>query len=463
MRKDYNLEKRRYIISGFIVVIALIYIARLVSLQVLDSKYKEYADSNAFLRKAVYPSRGIIYDRDGRLVVYNQPAYDVMMIPRDVKEFDTLDFCRAINITPEDLRKRFIDMKDKRRNPGYSSYSPQRLLTHLSAEEYGRLQEKLYRFPGFYIQKRILREYNYRTAANVLGNIREVAQKDIDKDPYYMPGDYIGDIGIEHTYEEYLRGSKGAEVLMRDALGRIQGRYEDGALDRDAVAGKNIKLSLNIELQQYAESLMVNKKGAVVAIEPSTGEILCLVSAPSYDPRLLVGRERGKNYNEMMRDLDKPLFNRAIQAVYPPGSTFKPTQGLILLEENIITTGTMFPCAHGFISGGLRVGCHGHGSPLPLKPALQTSCNAYFCWGFKAMIDKRSKYGSSANAFEIWKTTSSQWATATNSALTCPANTEATYQIPKPITDITVKVTGAPTLLSRFLSARERSLQHRCR
>ena len=290
-----------------------------------------------------------------------------------------------------------------------------------------------------------------------------MAQKDIDKDPYYMPGDYIGDIGIEHTYEEYLRGSKGAEVLMRDALGRIQGRYEDGALDRDAVAGKNIKLSLNIELQQYAESLMVNKKGAVVAIEPSTGEILCLVSAPSYDPRLLVGRERGKNYNEMMRDLDKPLFNRAIQAVYPPGSTFKPTQGLILLEENIITTGTMFPCAHGFISGGLRVGCHGHGSPLPLKPALQTSCNAYFCWGFKAMIDKRSKYGSSANAFEIWKTTSSQWATATNSALTCPANTEATYQIPKPITDITVKVTGAPTLLSRFLSARERSLQHRCR
>lgn len=403
MRKDYNLEKRRYVIGGFIVIIAMIYIFRLVSLQVFDSKYKEYADSNAFLRKAVYPSRGIIYDRDGRLVVYNQPAYDVMMIPRDVKEFDTLDFCRALNITPEDLRKRFVDMKDKRRNPGYSSYSPQKLLTHLTAEEYGRLQEKLYRFPGFYIQKRILREYKYKTAANVLGNIREVSQKDIDKDPYYMPGDYIGDIGIEHTYEEHLRGTKGAEVLMRDALGRIQGRYEEGALDRDAVAGKNIKLSLNIELQQYAESLMMNKKGAVVAIEPSTGEILCLVSAPSYDPSLLIGRERGANYNKMMADPDKPLFNRAIQATYPPGSTFKPTQGLILLEEGIITTGTMFPCHHGFISGGLRVGCHGHGSPLPLKPALQTSCNAYFCWGFKAMIDKRGKYGSSANAFDIWK------------------------------------------------------------
>ncbi len=403
MRKDYNLEKRRYVIGGFIVIIALIYIVRLFNLQVLDTTYKNSADSNAFLRKAVYPSRGIIYDRDGRLVVYNQPAYDVMMIPRDVKDFDTLDFCRAVNIAPEDLRKRIADMKDKRRNPGYSTYSPQRLLTHLTAEEYGRLQEKLYRFPGFYIQKRILREYNYRAAANVLGNVREVAQKDIDKDPYYMAGDYIGDIGIEHTYEEYLRGTKGAEVLMRDALGRIQGRYEEGALDRDAVAGRNIKLSLNIELQQYAESLMVNKKGAVVAIEPSTGEILCLVSAPTYDPRLLVGRERGANYNKMMKDLDKPLFNRAIQATYPPGSTFKPTQGLILLEEGIINTGTMFPCSHGFISGGLRVGCHGHGSPLPLKPALQTSCNAYFCWGFKAMIDKKSKYGTSAKAFDIWK------------------------------------------------------------
>lgn len=403
MRKDYNLEKRRYVISGFIVVIALIYICRLVNLQVFESKYKENADSNAFLRKAVYPSRGIIYDRDGRLVVYNQPAYDVMMIPRDVKEFDTLDFCRALNITPEELRGHIANMKDRRRNPGYSSYSPQRLLTHLTAGEYGRLQEKLYRFPGFYIQKRILREYNYKSAANVLGNIREVSKKDIDRDPYYMSGDYIGDIGIEHTYEKQLRGTKGVEVLMRDALGRIQGKYEDGALDRDAVSGKNIKLSLNIELQQYAESLMVNKKGAVVAIEPSTGEILCLVSAPTYDPSLLVGRERGKNYNKMMRDHDKPLFNRAIQATYPPGSTFKPTQGLILLEEGIITTGTQFPCSHGFVSGGLRVGCHSHGAPLPLKPALQTSCNAYFCWGFKAMIDKRSRYGSSANAFEIWK------------------------------------------------------------
>ena len=403
MRKDYNLAKRQYVIGGFIVIIAIIYVLRLFNLQVMEAKYKDFADSNAFLRKAVYPSRGIIYDRDGRLVVYNQPAYDVMVIPRDIKEFDTIDFCQAVNITPEDLVKRMEDMRDKRRNPGWSPYSPQKLLTHLSAEEYGRLQEKLYRFPGFYIQKRILREYNYKCASNVLGNIREVAPADMENDPYYMRGDYMGDIGVEHTYEKYLRGVKGTEVLMRDALGRIQGRYEDGALDRDAVAGKNIKLSLNIELQQYAESLMVNKKGAVVAIEPSTGEVLCLVTAPSYDPTLLVGRDRGNNYNKLMTDLDKPLLNRAIQATYPPGSTFKPTQGLIFMQEGIITPNTPFPCSHGFVLGRLRVGCHAHGSPLTLKPALQTSCNAYFCWGLKAMIDKKSKYGTYANAFDVWK------------------------------------------------------------
>ena len=403
MRKDYNLAKRQYVIGGFIVIIAIIYVIRLFNLQVMEDKYKDSADSNAFLRKAVYPSRGIIYDRDGRLVVYNQPAYDVMIIPRDIKDFDTLDFCRAVNITPEDLVKRMEDMRDRRRNPGWSPYSPQKLLSHLSAEEYGRLQEKLYRFPGFYIQKKILREYNYKCASNVLGNIREVGPSDMEKDPYYARGDYMGDVGVENTYERFLRGVKGTEVLMRDALGRIQGRYEEGALDREAVAGKNIKLSLNIELQQYAESLMVNKKGAVVAIEPSTGEVLCLVTAPSYDPSLLVGRERGNNYNKMMRDLDKPLLNRAIQATYPPGSTFKPTQGLIFLQEGIITPSTPYPCYHGFVLGRLKVGCHGHGSPLPLKPALQTSCNAYFCWGLKNMIDKKGKYGTVAKAFDVWK------------------------------------------------------------
>ena len=403
MRKDYNLARRRYVIVGFIVVIAIIYLLRLFDLQVLDTRYKDYADSNAFLRKAIYPSRGIIYDRDGGVVVFNQPAYDVMLIPRDVQPFDTLDFCSTLQITREQFDKRMSDMRDKRLNPGYSSYSPQTFMTHLSPEDYGRLQEKMYRFPGFFIQKRILRQYNYNVAANVLGNIREVNQKDIERDPYYSSGDYTGDLGVEKSYESYLRGEKGVEMLIRDARGKIQGRYENGAHDRRAVSGRNLRLALDIELQAYAESLMVNKIGAVVAIEPKTGEILAMVSSPTYDPSLLVGRQRGANYSLLIKVHYKPLYDRALKGAYPPGSTFKPSQGLILQQEGIINLSTPYPCYHGYISGGLRVGCHAHGSPITLKPALQTSCNAFFCWGFKAMVDKRSKYGSSAEAFEVWK------------------------------------------------------------
>lgn len=403
MRKNYNLEKRKYVIGGFIVLIAVVYLVRLFDLQINDARYKERADSNAFLKKTVYPSRGLMYDRNGELVVFNQPAYDVMLIPRDVQPFDTADFCATLNITPDALRKRFADMRDKRLNPGYSSYTPQKLITQLSSQDYGRLQEKLYRFPGFFIQKRILRQYNYATAANVLGNIREVNADDIERDEYYAAGDYTGDLGVEKSYESYLRGHKGVEILIRDARGRIQGRYDGGAHDVAPVSGRDLRLSLDIKLQQYAESLMVGKRGAVVAIEPATGEILCLVSSPTYDPRLLVGRQRGENYRRLVNDETWPLFDRALMGAYPPGSTFKPTQGLIFLQEGIIDLHTTYPCYHGYISGGLRVGCHGHASPLPLKPALQTSCNAFFCWGFKAMIDRRSKYGSSANAFEVWK------------------------------------------------------------
>jgi len=403
VRKNYNLEKRKYIVGGFIVLIALIYLIRLFDLQINEVKYKKSADSNAFLRKTIYPSRGIIYDRNGELVVFNQPAYDVMLIPREVEPFDTVDFCATLNITRGQFDRRMADMKDRRINRGYSTYTPQRFMTALSSEDYGRLQEKLYRFPGFFIQKRILRQYNHSTAANVLGNIREVSADDIERDDYYAPGDYTGDLGIEKSYEPYLRGVKGVEILMRDAHGRIQGRYEDGAYDVAPVPGRELRLSLDIKLQEYAESLMVGKRGAVVAIEPATGEILCMVSSPTYDPNSLVGRQRGENYRKLVNDPAWPLFDRALMGAYPPGSTFKPTQGLIFLQENIIDLNTAYPCHGGYINGGLRVGCHAHGSPLPLKPALQTSCNAYFCWGFKAMIDRRSKYGSSAAAFETWK------------------------------------------------------------
>jgi len=404
VRKDYNLEKRRYVIGGFILIIAIIYLVRLFGLQVADDKYKAFAENNAFLRKVQFPSRGLMYDRNGELVVYNQPAYDVMMIPRDIKGLDTLDFCKTLGITRENFDERMADVK---KSAGYSVYTPQRFMSHLSARDYGRLQEKLYRYPGFFTQKRILRQYNYRAAANVLGNIREVNQRDLDKDEagYYRAGDYIGDLGVERSYEEYLRGDKGVEILMRDANGRIQGRYEEGALDVEPHSGRNLTLSLDIKLQEYAESLMVNKIGAIVAIEPKTGEILCMVSAPTYDPTLLIGRERGKNYLKLTDpdNIDRPMYDRALQGYYPPGSTFKPGQALILLQEDIINLNTAYPCYHGYINGGLKVGCHGHGSPIPVKPALQTSCNAFFCWGFKNMIDRRSKYGSPAKAFEVWK------------------------------------------------------------
>ncbi len=400
MRKDYNLEKRKYVIGGFITVIVLIYLIRLFCLQIGDDKYKESADSNAFLKRVIYPARGLMYDRKGKLVVFNKPAYDVMIIPKDVGEFDTIELCSALEITREELLERWKEMKNPRKNPGYSAYTPQKLITHLSQQDYGRLQEKLYLFPGFFIQKRTVREYAYPAAANILGNIREVSAGDIERDRYYRRGDYTGDLGIEKSYEKALRGEKGMEILMKDAFGRIKGKYEDGIHDISPQSGHNLKLSIDIELQQYGEQLMRNKIGAIVAIEPSTGEILALVSSPSYDPSLLVGRERGKNYAKLVKDSLKPLYDRAIQGAYPPGSTFKPTQGLIFLQEGIVNLSTAYPCYHGYVNG-LRVGCHGHGSPIALKPALQTSCNAYFCWGFKNMIDKRST--KPGDQFEKWK------------------------------------------------------------
>lgn len=400
MRKDYRLEKRKYVIGGFICIIVLIYLIRLLVLQVGDDKYKESAESNAFLKRVIYPARGLMYDRNGKLVVFNKPAYDVMIIPKDVKEFDTVALCSSLDITKDELLQKWEEMKNPRKNPGYSAYTPQKLISHLSQEDYGKLQEKLYLFPGFFIQKRTVREYAFPSAANILGNIREVSAADIERDRYYRRGDYTGDLGVEKSYENALRGVKGMEILMKDAHGRIKGKYEDGIHDISPQSGHNLTLSIDMDLQQYGEQLMKGKIGAIVAIEPSTGEILALVSSPSYDPSLLVGRDRGKNYASLVRDPLKPLYDRALQGAYPPGSTFKPTQGLIFLQEGIVSLQTMYPCYHGYVNG-LRVGCHGHASPISLKPALQTSCNAYFCWGFKNMIDKRGTKPSVQ--FEKWK------------------------------------------------------------
>lgn len=401
-KKDYTLEKRKYIIGGAVILIVLIYSLRLFELQILSDHYKKNADSNAFFNRIQYPSRGAIYDRNGKLMVFNQPSYDVSFIPKEVITLDTLDFCRTLNITSEYFKKRMEDIRDRKQNPGYSRYTHQMFMTRLSAEETGVFQEKLFKFPGFYIQRRTIRQYSNDAAAHVLGDIGEVSKKEIENDNYYKRGDYIGKLGVERSYEEYLRGEKGVEVLLRDAHGRIQGRYRDGEYDKASVPGKNLTLSLDVELQLLAEELMQNKLGAIVAIEPKTGEILCMLSAPTYDPAIMVGRQRGYNQLELQKDPKRPLFNRSIMAAYPPGSTFKTAQGLTFLQEGAIEKETAFPCHNAFLYGGLRVGCHGHGSPVPFIPSLSTSCNAYYCWGLVRMLSS-SKYESVNDAFNIWK------------------------------------------------------------
>lgn len=375
-------------IGGFISLLVVIYVIRLFGLQLGDHTYRENADSNAFFKKVLYPMRGLIYDRNGRLVVYNQPAYDLMVTPREAVDFDTLQLCKILGMSRADFDALWAEMKDTRKNPGYSSYTQQKLLSQLSQEDYGRIQEKLSLFPGFDISRRAVRQYSTTAGASVLGNIREVNATDIEKDQYYRAGDYTGDLGVEKSYEKQLRGVKGVNIFMKDVHGRIKGPYENGIHDQEPVSGHNLTLGIDWDLQEYGERLMQGKSGAIVAIEPKTGEVLALVTSPNYDPSLLLGRERGKNYAKLVKDPTKPLFNRAIQAAYPPGSTFKPTQGLIFLQEKVITPHTSYPCAHGYVNG-LRVRCHSHAAPLSLVPAIATSCNAFFCWGFKYMIDRK--------------------------------------------------------------------------
>ena len=385
-------------------LIILVYIVRLFSLQIMSDDYKKNADSNAFLKKIDFPARGVITDRNGKLMVYNQPSYDIMIVVNEAKDkLDTLDFCNTLGITQEDFNKRMAVIKDRSRNPGYSRFTQQLFMTQLSDREYSVFQEKLFRFPGIYVQRRSIRQYQYSMGAHILGDVAEVSQKDIDADDYYQPGDYIGKQGVERHYEKQLRGEKGVQILLRDARGRLKGSYQNGRFDRKPVAGKNLTLSIDMELQALGERLMEGKIGSIVAIEPATGEVLCMVSSPTYDPRSMVGRSRSKNHLRLSRDPWRPLLNRSIQGQYPPGSTFKTTQGLTFLSEGIITPSTPYGCAHGFNYRGLHVGCHGHASPLPLAPALSTSCNAFFCWGLVHMIGNRAKYGSVQNAMNTWR------------------------------------------------------------
>lgn len=385
------------------IVVVLVFLVRLLALQIMSDDYKKNADSNALLKKIQYPSRGNIYDRNDNLLVFNQAAYDITVVMKEIAELDSLDLCETLGITPEFLRERFKEIKDRRRNPGYSPYTNQVFLTQLSAKECGVFQEKLFKFPGFYIQRRTIRQYGYSAGAHILGDIGEVSRKEMEEDDYYISGDFIGKLGVERFYEKQLRGEKGVEILLRDVRGRIQGNYMEGKFDKSPVAGKNLTLGLDINLQMLGERLLEGKIGSIVAIEPSTGEVLCMVSSPTYDPHLMIGRNRGKNHLKMVSDPWKPLLNRAIMGTYPPGSTFKTTQALTFLQEGIIVPGTPFPCSGGFNFRGLHVGCHGHPSPLTLIPAIATSCNGYFCWGLYYMIGARQKYGTVQRAMNTWR------------------------------------------------------------
>ena len=400
----YDYTNRRYVIGGAAIIIVVVYIIRLFTLQIMSEDYQKSADTNAFLKQTEYPARGAIFDRNGKLLVYNQPSYDIMVVMNEAREhLDTLELCEALGITREYFDKRMADIKDRNKNPGYSSYTQQTFITQLDEQDFAVFREKLFRFPGFYVQRRALRQYQYACGAHVLGDVAEVSQGDIDNDDYYVRGDYIGKLGVERSYEKQLRGEKGVQILLRDAHGRVQGHYQNGKYDRKAVAGKNLTLSIDVDLQMLGERLMEGKIGAIVAIEPKTGEVLCMVSSPSYDPRIMTGRKRGKNHLALQRNVWKPLLNRSIMGQYPPGSTFKTSQALTFLTEGIITPHTTYGCSHGFSFKGLHVGCPGHASPLPVVPALSTSCNAFFCWGLYHMMGNRKKYGRPLNAMNVWR------------------------------------------------------------
>ena len=402
MNDDFKYDNRRFVIGGIVIAIIAVFIVRLFSLQILSKEYKEQGDNNAFLNKTIYPSRGVIYDRNGRLLVFNQPAYDVLVCMREINNLDTLAFCQALNITQEQFDKRMADIKNRTLNPGYSRHTEQVFLSQLTAKDCAQLIEQLYKFKGFSTRLRTIRQYNYPNAGHLLGDMGEVSKKDMANDDYYSRGDYIGKQGVESFYEKELRGKKGVEILLRDAHGRIQGNYMDGAYDVDAVPGKNLTLSIDMELQALGERLMTNKIGSIVAIEPSTGEVLCMVSSPSFDPHELIGRQRGSNHQKLSSDKRKPLLNRAIMGTYPPGSTFKTSQALTYLQEGIITPETLLPCTHGFVLGSLHVGCHDGYASWSVIPAIATSCNGFFCWGLYRMMGA-SKYGSVQNAMTVWK------------------------------------------------------------
>ena len=386
---------RKVLLPSMIIIAASLLVLRLFYLQVINDSFKLKSDNNAIKIQYDYPERGYIYDRNGKLLVANQPSYDIMVIPRDVKNLDTLEFCQLLAITKEEFIKKIEKAKV------YSPRLPSLFLAQLNKSEFAAFQEKIRKFEGFYFQKRSLRDYQVNFGANVFGGITQVNDKLIEKNPYYNSGDLIGKQGVEESYEEILRGIKGVKYIQKDKFNREIGSFKEGKYDTIAVQGEDINLTIDMELQKYGEELMINKRGGIVAIEPKTGEILALVTAPNYDPAILVGRQRSKNYTMLYRDsIAKPLYDRGLLAEYPPGSPFKILTGLVGLQENVITTDTRFMCNHGFAyAPGRFQRCHCGGGSRDLNVGVYKSCNAYFSNVYLKTI---GKYNNTPYAVDVW-------------------------------------------------------------
>tara|TARA_B100000795_G_scaffold74419_1_gene52796 strand:- start:57989 stop:59854 length:1866 start_codon:yes stop_codon:yes gene_type:complete len=388
---------RKFLLLLIVLVTGLVFTGRLFYLQIYDTSFAKLSENNAVKTEYDFPQRGYIFDRNGSLLVQNQPSYDVMVIPREVKEFDTLAFCDLLKISKETLLKKLRVARH------YSPRLASPIIPQLTKEEYATLSEKIHKYGGFFIQKRSLRDYEVSHSANVLGYIREVDQNIIDRNPAYEMGEIIGMTGIEKQYEQTLRGTKGVKYIQKDRFNREIGQYKDGVFDTLPARGKDITLTIDAVLQAYGEKLFSNKRGGIVALEPKTGEILSLVTAPYFDPSLLVGRERSKNFTKLYYDtIAIPLFDRGLKAEYPPGSPFKTLTALIAMQENVVSLSERIECRGGYYYGkrGRKLGCHEHKSPLNLQGGIAKSCNTYFCTVYKRVIEK---YNSPQEGIDNWR------------------------------------------------------------
>jgi len=395
MINDSQYHSRSRIILIIFLGIGLVFLLRLFYIQIIDPNYKIFAENNSIRREVIFPPRGIIYDRKGKIMVRNETFYDVMVVPAKTENFDTSILCKTLELDEVEFKLNFQKLL------GGNKFLPAAVVRQITQTQYGKFQERLFDFRGFFIQPRMARTYPIASASHLIGYLGEVNDDDIAANDYYKLGDFTGKSGLEKSYEKELRGTKGERKILVDVLNREQGRYLNGEQDVNSVAGKDLHTGIDLEFQQYAEKLMAGKRGSVVAIEPSTGEIIALVSTPDYDLNVLQGRNRAKNYRRLLLDPDKPLFNRAISAMYPPGSTLKPVEAILGLNDGIITKETVFNCPGGYrISASHTVGCHSPGS-FNLHNGLKMSCNTYYCNVFKLMVDQ-GIYKNSAKGLDHW-------------------------------------------------------------